>query len=290
MGTRRHWGLDGLAEGATLTAATVTSDDGVASTAIAVTGTRTATTENAHNGRCAKIAATGNAIWRIPYAAGNTKAAASFYLYTAGVPAEAVSPCGFQTASDTTIATIGLGTDGKMSCNAGAVVGSANIVHGQINRFEFLIDTVAGTFSTRVFAGDSATHYSSMTWTGASFGSLNITGFNMGSLNSATHTGWFDDAQIEEGIATWIGPYAAPLATPVVTISAQTAASGGGSDGTATVTWPAIPGAASYTAHKATGGSPAQGDFAQVAAGVTSPYTFTGLPAGTVSLGIRAKA
>ena len=90
----------------------------------------------------------------------------------------------------------------------------------------------------------------------------------------------------------YIGPPSVPLATPVVTLGAKTdATTQGGTDGTQTVTWPAIPGAASYEAHIALGTpAPTQGDFTLKAAGVTSPYTFTGLPAGQHAYGIKAKA
>lgn len=82
-----------------------------------------------------------------------------------------------------------------------------------------------------------------------------------------------------------------PLATPVVTAGATTnPTTVGGTNGTQVVTWASVPGATSYVAYRAGGSTPAQGDFVQVATGVTSPYTFTGLSAGTYSFGIRAKA
>jgi hypothetical protein len=56
------------------------------------------------------------------------------------------------------------------------------------------------------------------------------------------------------------------------------------------VTWRAVTDAVSYEAWQAAGSSPAQGDFVRVATGVTSPYEFTGLSAGTYSYGIKAKA
>ena len=40
----------------------------------------------------------------------------------------------------------------------------------------------------------------------------------------------------------------------------------------------------------ATTATPAQEDFTQVSASVTSPYTFTGLGVGTHAFGIKAKA
>jgi hypothetical protein len=82
-----------------------------------------------------------------------------------------------------------------------------------------------------------------------------------------------------------------PLATPVVALGTTTnPTTVGGSNGSQVVTWGAVSGATSYVAYRAPGNSPAQGDFVQVATAVTSPYTFTGLSAGTYSFGIRAKA
>jgi len=64
----------------------------------------------------------------------------------------------------------------------------------------------------------------------------------------------------------------------------------GGTNGKQTVTWSAVANAASYEAWIAHSTSPAQGDFTLVATGVTSPYQFTGLPAGTHAYGVKAKA
>ena len=50
-----------------------------------------------------------------------------------------------------------------------------------------------------------------------------------------------------------------------------------------------VDGASSYTAHRANKLNPSQSDFTQIATGVTSPYTATGLPAGPVAIGIRAE-
>ena len=97
-------------------------------------------------------------------------------------------------------------------------------------------------------------------------------------------------AQAEAYFADAPAPDPVPLATPVVTLGAKTdATSYGASDGTQTVTWAPIPGAASYDAYTAPGGSPTQEAFALAAAGVTSPHVFTGLSAGTRSYGIKAR-
>lgn len=291
MGTLRHWGFNGLTEGSTPNAAALQSDTG--QNASAVSGTRVATTTHAHGGTCVRIGGTGFATVRLPFAVGSTQVAASVYLHTAATPANAVAAFGFQTSTDTQIAAVTLGVDNKITANSGAVQGSALIQHGQTNRYDLKLDTAAGTLSVRVCAGESTTPYSTLTWTGASFASASVVGFNLGSLNSAAWEGYFDDPQLEDARTTYIGPYVevTPLATPTWTLSGRTPASPGNSDGTATVAWPAVAGATDYSAHVALGNPAAgQGDFSLAAASVTSPYTFTGLPAGEHSLGIRAKA
>lgn len=115
----------------------------------------------------------------------------------------------------------------------------------------------------------------------------NITSVTMPTMRAAAIS-VSDSIAAPIGRASWDS---APLDTPSVTLVGQTPASSlASSDGTATVTWPAVSGAASYTAHLADTLSPDQTDFTQVAEGVTSPYTFTGLAAGNKAYGIKAKA
>jgi len=80
-----------------------------------------------------------------------------------------------------------------------------------------------------------------------------------------------------------------PLADPVVTLSSVShPTTSGGTDGSATVTWAAVPNANHYEAGIASGdvGAPTS----TVSTSATSPYTFTGLNAGVKSLFIKAKA
>lgn len=89
----------------------------------------------------------------------------------------------------------------------------------------------------------------------------------------------------------WLGPaaVAVPLATPVVTLGAATPVSAAGAtDGAQVVTWPTVPGAGSYVAGIYHGsGTPAQGSITEIGP-ATSPYTFTGLPAGPHYYAIKA--
>lgn len=86
----------------------------------------------------------------------------------------------------------------------------------------------------------------------------------------------------------WLGPIGATeqLATPVLTLTGTTPASPASSDGTATVTWPAVPNASGYRALTAPFGT---SDYETSTETVTSPHTFTGLSGGGIRLAIQAK-
>lgn len=78
------------------------------------------------------------------------------------------------------------------------------------------------------------------------------------------------------------------LDTPVVTVSGITnPTTPGGSDGTISVTWPAVAGADTYEAGIANGLNQT-GGFVQDSATATSPYTFEDLTAGQYTVAIRA--
>jgi hypothetical protein len=78
-----------------------------------------------------------------------------------------------------------------------------------------------------------------------------------------------------------------PLDTPAVTVVSQTdPTTAGGTDGTITVSWPAVPDADHYEAGWAAG-DVTEG-FAVVSSSATSPYVFTGRSAGVQTVAIRA--
>lgn len=98
-----------------------------------------------------------------------------------------------------------------------------------------------------------------------------------------------DDLQMDDGRTTEIGPILVPLTTPTVTLGTSTnPTTVGGTNGSQVISWGAVTNATTYDAYKANKASPAQSDFALVATNVTSPYTFTGLSAGTYSFGVVA--
>lgn len=154
-----------------------------------------------------------------------------------------------------------------------------------------------GVARAAYYIGDSSTPvYDSGNVTGLSLGADvgQFSNARLGKLAASTSPLMrFDDFAVNTGAdATGlIGPLTSPLATPVVTVVSSTnPTSVGTANGTARVSWPAVSGAASYSAYLAPGLSPSQGDFVLVANNVTSPYDFTGLSVGAQSLGIRAKA
>ena len=85
-----------------------------------------------------------------------------------------------------------------------------------------------------------------------------------------------------------VGEATTPLQTPVVTLVGQAAPStAGATDGTITVSWPAVPNATRYEVGIASGHGATSG-FTQVAADATSPHVVTGRSAGDFTVAVRA--
>lgn len=152
-----------------------------------------------------------------------------------------------------------------------------------------------GTCRLAVYAGDATTPIASgdsTLLTGRNTGSGAWTALRWGlqlGTGTQTATAYFDDPGYDTAATGLIPGVTVLLDTPVVELGAATYTSGPGeADGTQEVTWGAVSGAASYDAYIADGSSPAQGDFTLVEAGVTSPYTFDALGAGSYSYGIKA--
>jgi hypothetical protein len=154
----------------------------------------------------------------------------------------------------------------------------------------------AGTTSTTAeirtayYLAGSTTPIGSFTTTAGSIATgTPFAGFIWGRITTSTIQATFDSPVWETDGTALPGPLTVPLGTPVVTKGTTTnPTTTSSTDGTQVVTWPAVTDAVTYTAWRAAGSSPTQGSFAQVATGVTSPYTFTGLSQGTYSFGIKA--
>ncbi len=123
-----------------------------------------------------------------------------------------------------------------------------------------------------------------------STGTGNATQYRFVNLTSASGWSTFDLDNLQAGdlASGWIGALTQPLETPVVTVTGTTDPSTfGATNGTITITWPAVANAGRYEAGIANGNV---GDgFSTVSTNVTSPYTFTGLGAGIYTVAIKAK-
>lgn len=194
--------------------------------------------------------------------------------------------------------------------NAAQWIGSTTTSTGTMSlntwyRLELMVtlSATAGTYRIAVYPGDTGTPVSGMDsgvrTTANGGGGLNTGGDSYtqirfgakSSSNAGTVTMYMDDWAYDTGTTTLLGAYVDTLTTPSVSLGTTTNPSTvGASNGSQVVTWSAVAGATSYEAWRASGSTPTQGDFTQIATGVTSPYTFTGLTAGTYSFGIKAKA
>lgn len=202
----------------------------------------------------------------------------------------------------TNLGSLGITSTGKIQFIEGAGSGTALNVSssGSLSAatpyvLMILIDKGINSFSAIAYPNGSTTPTASISGTldGAmkDAASLQQVRWAIGTVTSLSYLDTNSDFAVGHG--DWLArtDVTAPLDTPTVTLGAITNPTTiGGSDGTATVSWPAVSNATSYDAYLATGSSPAQGDFALVASGVTSPYTFTGLTAGEWAYGIKAKA
>lgn len=170
---------------------------------------------------------------------------------------------------------------------------------GQYVRFELFGSALgaAGTIKAALFAGDSLTPLTglSMPATAANTGSGvagDVAIFGKGNSGTSALPHWMDSFQMEIGGTDYIGPWVSQLASPILTLENSINPSAvGGSDGQATVSWSPVAGAGSYNAYKSTKASPTDADLAAglVQAGVTSPFTFTGLKAGATTVAIQAE-
>lgn len=155
--------------------------------------------------------------------------------------------------------------------------------------------STTGTMTMDWYVGDSTTPITglSASLTAQNFGTVAFGQFRIGRPGAPAGTWasfYMDDIAYNDGATSYIGPSTTtPLATPVLTITGQTdPTTPGGTDGTVTVSWPAVTGAVRYQAGSAPGN--VTSGFTVVNTNVTSPYTFTGLSAGAVTVAIMAMA
>jgi len=199
---------------------------------------------------------------------------------------------------------LGVSSNGRLFVTDGAAAGgtltyvtptAGTLSYGGQYRIEFRLrgnSTTAGQIDCAVYNPTATTAISGATLstiTNANLLSGQLTQIELGNSGPSAISFGIDDLQMDDGRTTEIGPILVPLTTPTVTLGTTTnPTTVGGTNGSQVVSWGAVTNATTYDAYKATKASPLQSDFTLVAAGVTSPYTFTGLGAGTYSFGILA--
>jgi hypothetical protein len=180
--------------------------------------------------------------------------------------------------------------------NASVSTSPGTIPTGQWVRVELFVTMGAttGTYRLVAYSGDSTTPLTGLdsgTRTTQNTGPDTYDTIRYGakcSTNTNTGVLYIDDFDYNETATGLIGPYIDTLATPVATVTGTTHPSSiGGTNGTATLSWGAVAGAASYDVCLRTG--TVTTGFTATASGVSSPYTFTGLSAGTYTVAVRAK-
>ena len=303
--TLRLWKFE-LANGTTMIRTTCVSE-GTATAASAFginSGTATFTADNtyAHSGTALKVAVTAfpsSTTVRLPFVAPSKLGAVKWYEWFTAPPATTVIANIRHSTTDGVLFAIAVATTGIIEVLGEAGyrnVSAQAITFNQLNRFEVnyeIVGTGTGQVVVSVFAGNSTTAYVTHTITTGNFGTADATHLELGTPNTVQGlwTVWIDEAGLNEGSRTPIGPSAAPavpLAAPVVTVTNTSPSVSGATDGTATATWPPVAGAVGYETDILSG-NVTTGAVADDA-NATSPKVYTGLGAGTYTISVRAKA
>lgn len=304
--TSNAYGFESGSNGDTLTAELAWADPAGATIAVFGTGASAviSTARSAHGTRSAKFTAgsTSGACYT-EKSISASQLAGSMYIYIDTLP-----------SADNNIIWGGAGGSQRFSVeltstgairfrddtngakwNGTVTTSTGTIPTGVWTRVELYVtkSPTAATFRLTAYASDSSTALSGLdsgVMSGINTGTDTFTNLRYGakaSTNSNTGTLYVDDFDYNEAASGFIGPYVEALATPNATITNVTKPSSmGGSDGTVSISWPAVPGAAGYDVSVASGAAgPA---FTPTKVGATSPYTFTGLSAGSYTVAVRA--
>lgn len=218
----------------------------------------------------------------------------------ASAPAAAIPVAGFSAAGGALDdRTMQISTAGRIRWNSVDLTAPGILTWGAKHRITILYNATAGSYIIRVY---SETSPGSKIWTalvgsahvasGLSLNTTPVQGVDLGiptapGSSSIATIGW-DDLQIEAGRTTEIPDWAAPLATPTVTLNGVAPTSHGGADGTITATWPTVAGADHYESCILAG--TVTTGFAADDADATSPKVYTGLTAGAWTVAVRAIA
>lgn len=214
-----------------------------------------------------------------------------YFRYVGSLPTDGAAILRFQGGSN---AALNLQSNGTMQLYNAGSKGTAPSALSADTWYRAEVHRTATTLQWALYAGDDTTAiYTSPLASGMTNAETTQVLFGKYESTANTVVRNIDSVGLKTGAdAVWgAWPFTTPLATPTVTLGAKTTTSTvGGTDGTQIVTWATVPNAASYEALIANTATPSPSDFTVIATGVTSPYKFTGLAAGTHSYGIRAKA
>lgn len=203
----------------------------------------------------------------------------------------------FRTAGGVICGAIRFHSDGHIAVtNAANSIITANLsptwTTTDFFRFDCRVNTIAPDveIKLRVFKGSNVNGTTPDDDVTRTLSATDVDRIRIGGQDSGSWNMKFDNLRVSD-LLEWLGPYspaAAPLATPVLTVTDESAPSApGGTNGSVTVTWPAVTGADHYEAGIATGHGVTSG-FTIDNLAATSPYTFSGLAAGNYTVAIRA--
>lgn len=148
----------------------------------------------------------------------------------------------------------------------------------------------SGSIAIKVYPVGSSTPTATLAPTTVNLGTVDMTHIEMGGSSVVGSFGYWR-VQAEAGRTTELPEYVPEVAldTPVVTITDSNDPSTiGGTDGSITISWPAVSGAHHYEAAIADG--TVTSGFTASDTAATSPKTFSGLDAGPYTVAVRAKA
>lgn len=299
---------EGLANTATATPA---NTGGVSGDAFGVvTGSVTGdNTRSAHGNISYKFAPVSGGASSLAFGSGGAPLGGSqfswrSYFYFTALPTAQFTLIQANDSASATAVRVNLGTDGKLiyaTNNSGSTAtrwtATNAIPLNQWWRTEGLctLSSTAGSLQAAHYVFDNSAPVETNTVTGLTFNSgvtLRTVTFGKYGTDTTATPFWGDDFYVNTAATGMPGAFTVPLGQPTVTLSgsATVPSAPGANDATQTVAWGPVSGASSYEAWRATGTATQQSDFTLVATNVTSPYTFTGLGAGTYSYGIKPKA
>lgn len=227
MMTNRKYLFNGVANGVTMTAATVLAEDGQAATTVSLGGGQIQGSDaHPHQGGLSARMKGGGAssqLMRLPFVAANRKAACSVYHFAEALPPGALVLGGFRTSAGT-VGRFLLNTNGSVSIqNTASTLATSAAGWWQANRqnrFDMLFDNSggvgAGKMTIGLFDADSNTPVGTpLSVTTADFGTADVTLLELGTPTSSASTWehWFDSVQLDDGREEFIGPYV-PVAPP----------------------------------------------------------------------------